>query len=363
MTTGGGPGIRSRSWLWWFFFSAGAGALLVMDFNFGLDPLQFYRPAAVPFWNTDQRHQNPGLARNYPYDTVLLGTSSVENYIPEQLDLHYGWRTVKLAISGSSIHEQRQILDVALRSGQVRRVVWALDFMALGGAADRKEDFFSPYPGYLYNTNPLDDVRYLFSATTTGDAVAGLLHRLSLRPWHTPQLQLLNNWQTKYIFGEAQLWQSYRRILSGDFGQPRLEVLYRPGRYTLRQFQDNVRQNVLPVLRAEPQTKFILFLPPYSIPFYHIYWRQNPQVIGDWLQFRLWLTVEAAQLPNVTLHDFQAEEAIVTDYNRYKDFLHYDSDVGDEILTKMVDGDAAATIGQIEKNNGWLRRKISAVGQ
>ena len=352
---------QDRRWTGWFVGGFLAGALLLLGFNYSLDPLQFYRRAEFPRWNSDQRHQNPGLARNYSYDTVLLGTSSVENYIPSVLNARYGWRTVKLAISGSSIHEQRQILDVAVRSGQVHRVIWALDFMALGGAPDRREDYFSPYPAYLYNENPLDDLQYLFSSTTTADSAAVLLHRLGLRAWHAPSLQLLNNWQTKYVFGEAQLWNSYQRILAGDFGQARLEVLYRPGRYTLQQFQENFRANILPVLRSQPQIRFHLFLPPYSIPFYHIYWQQDRQVILDWLAFRQWLAAEIAVLPNASLHDFQAEERYVMDYRRYKDFLHYDAGVGSEILAKMQSENREYSARSMREANRNIYRMIASL--
>lgn len=350
---------QTRRWTGWFAGGFAGGVLLLLGLNFVMDPLQFYHRAATPFWNTDQRHQNPGLARNYSYDTVLLGTSSVENYIPDVLDARFGWRTVKLAISGSSIHEQRQILDVAILSGQVRRVVWALDFMALGGEPDRREDYFSPYPTYLYNENPLDDLQYLFSSTTTADSVAALAHRLGLRAWNSPSLQLLNNWQMKYFFGEDQLWNSYRRIQAGDFGQPRLAVLYRPGRYTLQQFQANFQANILPVLRSQPQIRFQLFLPPYSIPFYHIYWLQDRQVISDWLEFRQWLAAEIMTLPNASLHDFQADERYVGDYRRYKDFLHYDANVANEILTLMQRGHQTMDLKDIQSANRSLYRMIA----
>ena len=349
---------KASRWLLCFWVSAAVGSVLVTGLNYWQDPLQFYRRAAIPFWSTDQRSQNPGLARNYNYDTVLLGTSSVENYIPEKIANAYGWQPVKLAISGSSIHEQRQILDVALRTAQVKRVVWALDFMALGGAPDRKEDYFSPYPQYLYNTNPLDDGQYLFSATTTRDSLNALLHKLSLRCWHTPQLQLLNNWQTKYTFGEAQLWQSYQRIISGDYGQPRLEVLYRPGRYSFQQLKNNVETNILPAIRSRPEVQYTLFLPPYSIPFYLIYWHQDPQVIADWLKFRQWLADATAHLPNVVLHDFQADNRYVSHYDRYKDFLHYDSGVAEAILDEMVRAENTEKPNSMAERNRKLQQYI-----
>ena len=51
-------------------------AALIAFANWRVDPLQFYRRASYPPLLSDAlRFQNPGLARNYDYDTLILGTS------------------------------------------------------------------------------------------------------------------------------------------------------------------------------------------------------------------------------------------------------------------------------------------------
>ena len=69
-----------------FIFLSVIPFLLLFAFNFTVDPLQFYRPASFyePYYSMQQRYQNPGLARNFPYDTVIIGASMSENFVPSQ---------------------------------------------------------------------------------------------------------------------------------------------------------------------------------------------------------------------------------------------------------------------------------------
>src|SRR6185437_11115210 len=110
---------------------AGATALLVAAAAttiFVLDPFQVLRPArGTPNLYGVPEFQIPGLARFYPYDAVVIGTSTSNNFTPDDLAAALGWRAMNFALAGSSIDEQRAALDVALRTGKVRDVFWGLD--------------------------------------------------------------------------------------------------------------------------------------------------------------------------------------------------------------------------------------------
>ena len=91
------------------------GVALVAAINFIVDPLQYYRRASwyPPHFSDNQRFQNPGLIRNYDYDTIVLGTSHSENFLASDIARILGRRALKLSISGSSIHEQSLTLRLA----------------------------------------------------------------------------------------------------------------------------------------------------------------------------------------------------------------------------------------------------------
>jgi len=96
-------------------------------FNFVVDPFQFfckpflYRPA---YFAGFQRYQNVGLARNYRYDTVIIGSSVTENFYPSDVNRALHVNALKLSISGSTAHEQALILTQAISNGQVKNVLW-----------------------------------------------------------------------------------------------------------------------------------------------------------------------------------------------------------------------------------------------
>ena len=97
-----------------------------------IDPLQFYHKATwySPVFSTEQRYQNPGLARNYDYDTIIIGTSMTENFIPAEVDKALGGKTLKLSIRGSTADEHFKIASLALQTGKVKKVLWGLDMIS-----------------------------------------------------------------------------------------------------------------------------------------------------------------------------------------------------------------------------------------
>lgn len=112
----------------------------------------FYRPITIyhrPSWYTpllseEERYQNPGLAKNYDYDNIIIGTSMTENFLPSQVDASLGGTTLKLSMEGSTVDEHYKIAKLALETGKVKQVLWGLDYFSLKLAtAEDEEDFLT----------------------------------------------------------------------------------------------------------------------------------------------------------------------------------------------------------------------------
>ena len=170
---------QSRYYLGWYaLFVVAFGVLFPMSIVYAIDPLQFFRRAAyAPAFSTNERYQIPGLARNYDYDTVIAGTSMAQNFYLGYADKVLGARTLKIAISGSSAHEQFLVLNVAIRTGKVKRVIWGLDQWVFRGPPGRVRDDLGVFPYYLYETNPLGYFWYLFNASNLSDSIEVLTNR------------------------------------------------------------------------------------------------------------------------------------------------------------------------------------------
>ena len=126
--------------------------LVVIAFGvveFYLDPLLQYGNERGPLTCREyaEIYANPGIAKNYNYNAVLLGSSMVENTNVSEIDLLFGCKTIKVPYSGASSYNHKAILDVCYNSGhKIEKVFWSLDEYALTTDKDTPR---YPLPDYL----------------------------------------------------------------------------------------------------------------------------------------------------------------------------------------------------------------------
>lgn len=302
-------------------------------FNFVIDPLQFFRKANYqPVFSTNQRLQNVGIAKNYDYNTIVLGTSLTENFIPSYINNKWGSNTVKLSISGSTLKEQAMIADIALKTGKVATVLWGLDLHCLRwGPNDVKTDQ-GPFPYYLYDNNALAKVKYIFSGTTTEHSlkvVRSLLLRLQ-----PESIDTLNNWQNESNFKQASVIQEYNKSLNANYSGSN-NYLNVDMAYNYENFKENFDQNVIKLIEDNPNVRFILFFPPYSMPYYHYFYIKKSSIIDDWIKCKLYLVDQLSDKKNVEVFDFQDAYEIAYNLNNYKDMIHYSQNINEFLIDEI----------------------------
>ena len=104
-----------------------------------VDPLQFlhapwlHLPTIMPL----PRFERPSIARSAAHDTVVIGSSTVSGMNSSDVQKCFPGRAINLFIDGAFAHEERLMLDVALRTGQVRRVLGGIDFFSFAARPDQ----------------------------------------------------------------------------------------------------------------------------------------------------------------------------------------------------------------------------------
>lgn len=326
--------MQPRAYVRWLLWPALALAAGVGAFNFAVDPLQYYRPATFypPQYSSNQRYQNPALARTQAFDTVVLGTSHLENARPSVIARTLGGRAVKLAIAGSVIHEQSLLAGLALERGTVRRVVWGIDFNSFA-IIGRVAHEYGAFPMHLYRGPWKAAGPYLLSWDTLADSIA------ALRATTAVDLDGLNAWPD-YTYGTERV--------HGDWD---LQQLRWTGRLR-RHWTDGVPRwpalvagfdaEVLAHARAHPGTRFDLVFLPYTLLEYANDFRLDDKRLFQ----RLALVDEARRLardlPNVHVWDFGPDLAIARDESLYKDLTHVHPRVLEALLARL-DGTPPAT--------------------
>ena len=77
------------------------GILVCAGATYIIDPFEQYRESSILPLYDQESYNNPGIAKNYDYNAVILGTSMVEMSNPSVIDRCFGVKSVKLPMRGS----------------------------------------------------------------------------------------------------------------------------------------------------------------------------------------------------------------------------------------------------------------------
>lgn len=341
--------MRKRSYL--SIYAGGCAGLLlaVVAANLAIDPLHFYHR---PFFNggfvKNQPYQNPGLAKNYAYDSVIIGTSHTENFRPPHIDDVLGWQTLKLSMSGSTAREQRLILSKALESRPVKHVLWGVDFESFAAGAEVVRPGF---PFHLYHERWDTPLKYLVSADTLKFSLR------SIRGKGPKELAALGYWADDFTFSKERVVAAWKHSQAAA-GR---ESHNGPG---ARRHADadavlaSLHANLTDVVRQNPQTRFYVFFPPYSILASLQDFTISSTLFRDRLRFQAALVRELADCDNCEIYDFQQAADVTHSLDNYKDLTHYSGQVSDFIVESIARGDYRVRSDRHPQQLAELERRV-----
>lgn len=305
----------------------------VIVFTIVVDPFQQYHASTryePRFYSLHHRFINPGLAKNADYDTIATGSSIVENTRDEWVERYCGGKAVNLAMPAMSAYEQGLLLQTALRSHAIKRVLITLDFNSFAGGLREHQSVAGALPLYLFDDNPLNDLPYVLSWDVLEKSLDIVRDRRNGKfttdpkaPWY---------WADQRSFDRVS---AVRNIDPGN-----LNKAYAQPNRELRGMMASFDANLLPLLRAHPQTRFDLIWPPYSILVWADFVQRGQLEVS--LAFKRAVFERTRSLSNVSLVDFQPLEKITHDLGLYADLYHYAPEVNETIVRETCAGGASA---------------------
>ena len=300
-----------------------------------VDPYMYFHYSSwhkTVYFINQQRFQNAGIALNQNYDSVVIGTSMAENFSTIQIDKKLGWKTVNLSISGSSAHEQRRLLEFALKTSKVKNVLWVVQWDSFAHPVDfvRPDAIFpegiydgsrlSLFQNYLMNTNMLAyAARVFFDKNNSMDTA-----------W---------NWAGDFKFGCASVASSYNDmsrnlVVKKAFGSGEFLT-------DAQSIERSIQKNLRDVVKHNPDVRFILVIPPYSKWSYKALQNKSGfTALSGVLNFREKIASDLNGFSNVSLLDYQSDPRIILDAADYKDTEHYSPRINammvDEIANRVA---------------------------
>lgn len=305
---------KLKNWVIIFFGIVITLLVAVIILVVTVDPFfQYHKPIkGFPYIIDNQLSQNPGMAKHMEYDSIILGSSMTFNFETNWFFELYGLRTLKLSYSGAYARDQYNIMKLAFGSkNEIRKVYLGIDPVAYSSYV---EDTKFPIPEYLYDENRINDISYVLNKEVILNYI--------LKPIVSPE----DKTDLSKVY---KLWYTdpcYNRdlVLSGYEEPEQIEEEIPVWEFTERTM-NNMEVNIIPFIRENPDTEFVVFFPPYSILFWHNMNREN-RLEATLRQFEV-ITEELLGYDNVKLFLFTDQEDIITDLDNYADYTHYHSRV------------------------------------
>jgi hypothetical protein len=312
--------------------------------TYTVDPYEIWHdsplnPNLVSF---NERYRNAGFIRKYLYQpeskpaVVLIGTSMSQNIYLDDLKATFNNNNpVRLVASGSYPKEQFLQAKYALASNKVDIVIWEM----YRNWTDKNFDNYPKeykFPSYLYDDRWLNDSPLLFNHSMLKESVDRFLGKKKYghMGWSN-DINSVSSWEERAVkAGSYKKWNSQDNRVK--INEKRDEIL---GKHKTVRFDDNltippsIQKYISPLVKAYPQTKFIMFFPPVSIV------RQledmDARRLGKKFKFERELVKLSLATPNLHIQSFNRDYITTNNMTNYKDSGHYSRDISLDIIEKI----------------------------
>jgi len=331
--------MKSKHWLigWLIIVCIVLGA--AGGWVYKIDPYMHYHKPDTDhyFYKLDnQRSQNDGIIKHFEYDALITGSSMTENIRSSEMDRIFDCKSIKVPYSGATYKEINDgIKTAAEHNPKLKLVVRSLDMSRFFDDKDYMRRELGRYPTYLYDSDPINDVQYLWNR----DAFLKCVDMATQRNEEGFEAGITSfddysRWQEQYTFGVNAVYAD------GVSEAAKGEAVHLTEEEKER-IKGNITQNVTHLAKENPGITFYCFFTPYSAE-----WWKECIASGN-----IYKQIEAEQLiielilecDNIKLFSFNNRLDITTDLNHYRDITHYGEWVNSLMLRWMHDGEYQLT--------------------
>ncbi len=322
-------------------------------------------------YHSDLRIQAKGIIDNADFDSVVLGTSILENTSAKEAGQKIGGKWINISIAGSDFNERKIVLDYALKRKNIKRVIFSIDnFVLLNG--DREDStswrvdsrlyteglFWEKFSRYLNKKFIKCARKWSKNPECVGDkndleTVSQYAYRANKKYFGG-----MTNW---IEWQKDQAVNLYSEYVKNDF-RPKSE---QTKRLNFDEQKRYLQESILQVIRENPQVEFYLIFPPYPRFFYALFpfgkeyhkGRNGTEIFAEVKWILPYLVSEVANLENTKIYGFD-DLGYADNIANYCDHAHYWLDMNSMQLDAIANGTNILTPDNIDKYLQTMESKI-----
>jgi len=311
----------AKRWALFTLIACITGLLLCAGTVFIVDPFEQYRESSILPLYDQESYNNPGIAKNYDYNAVILGTSMVEMSNPSVIDECFSVSSVKLPMRGSHTAQMGWQLEHVLKTHELDLAILAVDAYSLMGPVDDMEEIYE----YLWNDSLLDDVSYLLNRDVLLVKIPKMLKNIGKDT--DAKRDDMYKW-TDVTFAAQSVFDS---IPAGEWKE------MQDKEYRIERSTENIKRHLEAHIAAHPETTFKIYMPPYSLGYWYLMTRQG--ISEQQYRSRARVCEMLLAYPNVEIYDFSSRMEWTFDLDQYFDYSHHSSEISDRIMRAMAAGE------------------------
>ena len=300
-----------------FVFLLGVGTLIVV-----IDPFfHYHKPLkALSYRIYKERYQNDGIIKHFDYDAIITGTSTSENFKTSEMDRLFNTNAVKIPFAGAGLKEIHDTVQRAIQSNpDLKIIVWGLDYHMLFKRKDYAR--YDHFPIYLYDNNLWNDIEYVLNGEVFLRSIRDVIY-YTIKGGHTTSFDDYSNWNAQFKFGKEAVIPDpdKSRFLISKTETPNFE---------------SIEENILNLVIQNPQIDFYFFWAPYNIAFFDAY---HDKALTDFFIGERETLEMILPYDNVHFFSFFDDFDVITNFDNFKDVLHYHEKINSHMLECMAKG-------------------------
>ena len=317
------------------------------------DPLQLIHTySKKKGFVSNERHQVLRIINHYPFDSIILGTSMLQNTSSKESSKMLGGNFVNLSLSGSDFNTRSIILNYILKKKILKKVIYSLDDIGLVQLKMRNTSNFD----FLYDDNKFNDVRVYINSNYLRCSLFNsycLTNRDIDRPyaWYRNNKRVkrfggLNNWfkendniQNKNTFKEILISIKNIKLNKKNIDINLQENILKSKKY--------INDNIIRYVSNYPNTEFILLLPPYSRISYAIDAKYN---VSSFEKYKLnikYLVTKSNEYTNLKIYGW-GNNAFLDNIANYRDLHHYEYKINSWMIDAIKKEEGLLTVNNVD---------------
>lgn len=325
-------------------------SVLFLVLAISIDPLQLYhktwfRPQT---FSTNIRLQAYGIVKHSgrEFDSIILGTSMLENTSSAQAGEYLGGKFINLSLSGGSEFEKFEVASFVIKNKPIKRILMSLDPYFFEGKKYTTDYPVGLYTGGLRIMTYLNDRYFLciLKNSKSEECVGGDIN------WDTP-----NYWadhkDIKDNYGKIEKWPNMHEYLYPKEENKIVNV-------DIKETQKSYQETYIRLVKENPNVRFDFIIPPHSILKFAVFKKNENPTLEAYRNALRYLLEELKEQKNVHFHWFYDENFVDT-IKEYKDMEHYGPRINSLMLQAIAKETNILNIANFDKKYDLLENKVN----